>query len=132
MVIFDKGKHLLYGIYMGWLISVLLDFTLLEKIIYFISMTAGLLLPDIDMPTTTYGKRIKPISEFIHRTVGHRTLTHSIFFITVLYFSCNIAFGINIVTTGLMIGSVIHVFCDLFTVSGVPLAYPISNKCFRL
>ena len=117
---------------MGWLISVLLDFTLLEKIIYFISMTAGLLLPDIDMPNTTYGKRIKPISKFIYRTVGHRTLTHSIFFITVLYFSCNIAFGINIISTGLMIGSIIHVFCDMFTVSGVPLAYPISNKCFKL
>lgn len=117
---------------MGWLISIPLSFTTPEKILYFIFMTIGLLLPDIDMPTTTYGKRIKPISEFIHRTVGHRTLTHSIFFITVLYFSCTIAFGMNIFTTGLMVGSVIHIFCDLFTPSGVPLAYPISNKKYNL
>jgi inner membrane protein len=132
VIIFDRGRHLFYGIYMGWLISLLLDFTLLEKIIYFISMIAGLLLPDIDMPNTTYGKRIKPISKWIYRKVGHRTLTHSILFVTVLYFSCNIAFGINIITTGLMIGSAIHIFCDLFTPSGVPLAYPISNKRYKL
>ncbi len=123
---------MLYGIYMGWLISIPLNFTTPKKVLYFIFMTIGLLLPDIDLPNTTYGKRIKLISKWIHSMVGHRTLTHSLFFITVLYYSCNIAFGINIYTTGLMIGSVIHIFCDLFTPSGVPLAYPISDKKYKL
>jgi membrane-bound metal-dependent hydrolase YbcI (DUF457 family) len=132
VIIFDKFGHLFYGIYMGWLISTPLNFTTPEKILYFIFMTIGLLLPDIDMPNSTYGKRIKPISELIYRKVGHRTLTHSLFSVTVLYFSCNIAFGMNIITTGLMIGSVIHIFCDLFTPSGVPLAYPISKKRYYL
>lgn len=110
----------------------LLDLTITEKFFYFISMSVGLLLPDIDIQYSTYGKRIKPISKWLNKKVGHRTLTHSLFFVTVLYFSCNIAFGMNIFSTGLMIGCVAHIFCDLFTPSGVPLAYPLSNKRYRL
>lgn len=132
MIIFDYLKHLLYGIYLGWFISLFLDFTIGEKIVYFICIAIGCLLPDIDMPDSKAGKKIKPISKFINKKVGHRTLTHSIFFITVLFFSSNIAFGMNIFTTGLMVGCVMHIFCDLFTPSGVPLTYPISNKRYRL
>jgi len=36
------------------------------------------LLPDIDHPTSTLGRRIYPISKLISSIFGHRGLTHSL------------------------------------------------------
>jgi len=116
----------------GWIISVLLDFTFIEKVVYFTCIPIGALLPDIDRVDTKLGHLIKPLSGWLNKTVGHRTLTHSLFFITVLYYSAIIAFGINIVFTGLMIGCVMHVLFDMMTPAGVSLLYPLSSKRFKI
>lgn len=110
----------------------LLDLTIIDSIIYFIVVPFGTILPDIDHPYSKVGKKVKPLSKWIYNNLGHRTLTHSLFIITVFYFSYNIAFGMDIVSTGLMIGCVMHVLFDLMTPSGVPLAYPFSNKRYKL
>lgn len=132
VIVFEWREHIIYGVFVAWIISVLLDFTLFETIEYFILVPIGIVLPDIDKDNTLVGRRVKPLSKFINKKVGHRTLTHSLFFITVLYYSSIIAFGNNIVSTGLMIGCVMHVLFDLMTPWGVPLAYPFSNKCYHL
>lgn len=132
MVILEYREHIVFAIFVGWWISVLVDFTITEKIIYFICIPFGALLPDIDMENTKMGSKVKPLSRFINKKVGHRTLTHSLFFITVLFYSSIIAFGINIISTGIMVGAVLHVFFDMMTPMGVPLAYPFSNRHFRL
>ncbi len=118
--------------YVGWFISLGLDFTLTEKVIYFACIPFGAMLPDIDMVDSKLGHKIKPLSGWLNKVVGHRTLTHSLFFITVVYFSVIIAFGINIVATGIMIGCVLHVLFDLMTPMGIPLAYPLSNKVYKI
>lgn len=110
----------------------MLDFTTAETIIYFICVPFGALLPDIDKDDSKLGRKIKPISKFINRKVGHRTLTHSLFSITVLFYSSIIAFGINIISVGIMVGSVLHIFFDMMTPMGVALIYPLSNKYYRL
>jgi inner membrane protein len=132
VIIFGYREHIWWAIYVGWLIQVLLDFTLAERIIYFVCVPFGALLPDVDKENTKLGSKIKFIARFINKKVGHRTLTHSLFFITVLFYSSIIAFGINIVSTGLMVGCVLHIFFDMMTPSGVPLAYPFSNKRYKL
>jgi membrane-bound metal-dependent hydrolase YbcI (DUF457 family) len=38
----------------------------------------GSLIPDIDSPTSTLGRRVKPISKCIAETMGHRGGTHSL------------------------------------------------------
>lgn len=114
------------------MISVPLNFTPLEKLIYFAVVPFGAMLPDIDRTDTKLGHKIKPLSGWLNKVVGHRTLTHSLFFITVVYFSVIIAFGINIVATGIMIGCVLHVLFDLMTPMGVPLAYPLSDKVYKI
>ena len=114
------------------MISVPLNFTPLQKIIYFAVVPFGAMLPDIDMVDSKLGHKIKPLSGWLNKTVGHRTLTHSLFFTTVLYYSANIAFGMNIFTTGLMVGAAMHILFDTMTPAGVPLAYPLSTKIFRL
>jgi inner membrane protein len=123
---------MIYGVFVAWVISVLLNFTVFEKIVYFILVPFGAVLPDIDKDNTLVGRRVKPLSKFINKKVGHRTLTHSLFFITVVYYSSIIAFGNNIFSTSIMIGCVMHVLFDLMTPRGVPLAYPFSTKHYHL
>lgn len=132
MVILDYLQHIIFVLFVGWWISILVNFTISETIVYFICVTFGSLLPDIDKDNTKLGSKIKPISKFINKKVGHRTLTHSLFFITVLFYSSIIAFGINIISVGIMVGCVLHIFFDMMTPMGVPLAYPFSNRRFRL
>lgn len=38
----------------------------------------GSLIPDIDSPSSTIGRRMKPVSKFIAETMGHRGATHTI------------------------------------------------------
>ncbi len=132
VIILNWLEHTIFALFVGWWIFALLDFTLVESIIYFICIPIGGLLPDIDMPKSKLGKRVKPLARFINKKVGHRTLTHSLFFITVLFYSSIIAFGFNTISVGLMVGCVIHIFFDMMTPSGVPLAYPFSNKRYKL
>jgi membrane-bound metal-dependent hydrolase YbcI (DUF457 family) len=48
----------------------------------FISVTIlGSLLPDIDHTKSWIGKSVYPIAKWISRNYGHRTITHSIFFL---------------------------------------------------
>jgi inner membrane protein len=132
VIVFEWREHIIYGVFVAWIISVLLNFNIFERIIYFLLVPFGAILPDIDMPTTKMGRKVKLLSKFINKKVGHRTLTHSLFFITVVYYSNIIAFGINIVSTAIMIGCVTHIFFDLMTPMGEPLAYPFSDKCYHL
>ncbi len=99
------------------------------------------LLPDIDHPESMLGRLFPPLSKYIQRKYGHRTVTHSIFAIMVmsviflpflilahsggagvfsssmgsLYFAALLAFSS-------------HIFIDLFNKSGVRLFAPFSRK----
>lgn len=132
MIVFGYKEHILYSEYIGWIFSIFLNFTVQEKIIYFICVGVGSVLPDVDRADSMVGHNIKYFSNWLNKTVGHRTLTHSLFFITVLYYSANIAFGMSIVSTGIMIGCVLHILFDLMTPMGVSLAYPISSKFYKI
>jgi len=132
VIILNYRQHIIFALFVGWWISLLLNFTTTETIIYFICIPFGALLPDVDKGNTKLGRKVKPLSKFINKKVRHRTLTHSLFFITVLFYSSVIAFGINIISVGIMVGCVLHIFFDMITPMGVPLAYPFSNRRFRL
>lgn len=132
MIALNGLSHIIFAYFVGYWIYTILDFTLIETVIYFICIPIGGLLPDIDMENTTLGSKVKQLARFINKNFGHRTLTHSLFTVTVLFYSSIIAFGINIVSIGLMIGAVIHIFFDMMTPMGVPLIYPLSTRKFHL
>ena len=66
----------------------------------------------------------------------HRSFSHSIFAIIVIYFFLNqieIIYNISNLSFFGTIGYASHLFLgDLFTKSGIPLFYPISNKKYSL
>lgn len=104
----------------------------------------GSLIPDIDLPNSTIGKKVKPISFVINKMFGHRTITHAPIWIIpllILYkFMPNIAHGLsaNTITllqhtiVGYVAGFICHLFGDMLTVGGIPLLYPFKRSRFHL
>jgi len=89
------------------------------------------IFPDIDHPSSILGKIFYPISKWINRHHGHRTLTHSYIFIAVTtfiigyiesLFSDNSAF-----TLIYFFAMNSHLLFDQMTVMGVAVFYPFSN-----
>lgn len=97
------------------------------------------LLPDIDHPESIIGRVFTPISKFIQRKYGHRTITHSIFSIIVisllllpfLLIPKSLMWGSQF-WTGMYAAALLayssHIFIDLFNKSGVRFFSPFSQK----
>jgi inner membrane protein len=112
------------------------------------AVVAGMvaLLPDIDEPESTISRfgsfragplRLRPLwglSYLLKRTVGHRTLTHSLLAISLaaviglsLTLLGHVALGVAVIW-----GYASHVLADMCTRSGVPLLWPIVPRSFHL
>ncbi len=105
------------------------------------ALTASLLslLPDIDHPESTIGRIFLPLSKYIQRKYGHRTVTHSLFAIMfiaaallpLLLIPRLLQWG-NPFWTGFYAGALLafssHIFIDLFNKSGVRIFSPFSQK----
>ena len=84
------------------------------------------ILPDIDTKNSWIGKRFKPISWLFSLLFGHRKIFHSILFalfiFIVLYF-----LTIGYIAAAFLIGYVVHILVDGFTVNGIKPFYPFSK-----
>jgi inner membrane protein len=89
----------------------------------------GALIPDICHQGSTLGRKIPLLSWGINKTFGHRTITHSLFFL----------FGITallkylvpqypIIYIGMFIGVLSHLVLDALIPSGIQLLYPLKMK----
>lgn len=104
----------------------------------------GSLLPDVDLPTSTIGKKLKPISLIINKMFGHRTITHSPLWIIPLFalhyflpfiateLSLNAILNLRWLIIGYISGFICHLVGDMLTTGGIPFAYPFSRKRLRL
>ncbi|MHC1750653.1 MAG: metal-dependent hydrolase [Cellulosilyticaceae bacterium] len=91
--------------------------------------TIGSILPDIDHPKSFLGRRIPLIPKLIYRTVGHRTLTHSLLFALAISFLIR-TFN-NPLAIGVLAGIVSHILLDMLTPQGVSYLYPFRRKRIR-
>lgn len=97
----------------------------------FISSSIAGLLPDIDLPKSTAGKCLKPISWTINKLFGHRTITHSGLWLIVLFVLLyKTEWAPYLIGTS--IGFLSHMCTDTMTAGGVPWLYPLSKKRIRL
>lgn len=91
------------------------------------------LLPDIDHSRSLIGKIFLPVSRYLDRSFGHRTITHSlVFFIATGFLVALIGRVWQVEGLGLVyafaFGS--HLIFDMLTRQGVPLFYPWKrNPC---
>ncbi|WP_273887632.1 metal-dependent hydrolase [Rubrobacter naiadicus] len=108
-------------------------------------------LPDLDNPRSTLGnglsRRKSPLLDALTRpvswalrlvsftlvhTVGHRTLTHSLFGLVVFGIVVSYFFGGHSeLAAALVAGYASHVFADALNTRGVPLLWPLGRP-FRL
>ena len=89
----------------------------------------GSLMPDVDEPSSKFGRKIKPLSWLFKLTVGHRTFFHSLLFGFLLCILCGFVFG-EVYGIAILLGFLSHLLIDGFTISGVSFFYPLS--CFKM
>lgn len=99
---------------------------------WFLVMTVfSSILPDIDHPSSPMGKLFLPISKWINRNYGHRTITHSYIFLGISTLIIGYLESIFLSSSSLTIifffGMLSHQIFDMMTVSGVSVFYPFSN-----
>lgn len=90
----------------------------------------GALLPDIDCPTSTIGRRVLPVSTLLSCIWGHRTLTHSMAGIAVWLIALMALWGGAAMPylAPLTIGYCSHLFLDWLTPSGLMLMWPQKRR----
>lgn len=87
--------------------------------------------PDIDVPSSLWGRIFKPISKAINRKFGHRTITHSLLFLLLGYGA--VAGAVEVLgsktpyPTVFLLAYFSHLLFDMLTVQGVPLFYPYNK-----
>lgn len=90
----------------------------------------GGLIPDIDLPSSTMGKKVKIIAKTINKAFGHRTITHSglwLIPLIIYYFKSP-----NMILGGYIVGFTSHLISDSMTSGGLPWLWPFSKTRFRL
>ncbi|MGB7999148.1 MAG: metal-dependent hydrolase [Anaerobacillus sp.] len=101
-----------------------------EMIVFYGACLFGSLLPDICHPGSWTGRRARALSKGISRFFGHRTITHSILFVVLMYWlTSTFTFQYDeLIQTGLLIGIVSHIVLDAMTTRGIQLFYPIPLR----
>lgn len=86
----------------------------------------GALLPDIDSPYSTIGRRLPLLAWTIKWTIGHRGIFHS------LLMAGLIGAGISVFNlwfgAGIAIGYISHLLLDSLNKEGVPLLWPSDKR----
>jgi len=101
-------------------------FSLKYPLFFFFIVFLSALLPDIDIPNSKIGQKIKPISWFLNFMFGHRKIFHSIFF-SFLFFVLLILLFDNYIGAAFFLGYSVHLIVDGLTVRGIKPFYPLSS-----
>jgi len=101
-------------------------FSLEHPFLFFSIVFLSALLPDMDIPSSKIGKKIKPISWFLNFMFGHRKIFHSLFF-SFLFFILLILMFENYIGAGFFLGYCVHLIVDGLTVRGIKPFYPLSS-----
>ncbi len=109
--------HIAFGLFFSGLLGVPFEFLPLLFVIL------GSVLPDIDYPFSFIGRLFPRISRQLYNTVGHRSVTHSVYVALALVIS-GFIFSDNPLLFGLTLGYISHLILDMGTPSGVQLAPP--------
>lgn len=120
---------------------------IINKVIFYVMVGIGALLPDIDNARSTLGRKLGWISREIQHVFGHRTLFHSLLGLLIgaalglglerlveyLLATRGYATPVNlidrshIVLVAVIFGCIMHIAADGLTEEGVPLFWPIRK-----
>ena len=127
-------NHIAGGIVFTGLFCSFFSINIFANPIYISVTVLGSLLPDIDHTKSWIGKSVYPIAKWLSRNYGHRTITHSIFFL-IGVFLISVFIEKNFredytISTILFFSLLSHLIFDMVTLAGIPLFYPFyKNPC---
>ncbi|WP_326490780.1 metal-dependent hydrolase [Thermus caliditerrae] len=90
-----------------------------------LALAWGSVMPDVDTTTSGPGKFLRPLSSFLERRFGHRTLTHSLPFTLLLALLLYPLWRASpSAYWAFLAGYLSHLLLDTLNVNGVPLLWP--------
>lgn len=130
-------NHIAGGtVFTGFFASILFGLNILSSPAMLVTTLIASVLPDCDHTRSPIGKLLYPISKFLNRRFGHRTITHSIPALIVLTllvsFFEKTYFGSYQVSIVFSLAYWSHLLFDMCTLQGVPLLYPFMKNPFVL
>ncbi|SHN30114.1 metal-dependent hydrolase [Gracilibacillus kekensis] len=118
------GKtHIMGGIASTVAIS---HFYTYEPAMFIIAGAIGGIIPDICHGGSKIGRRIPLISRVVNTIFGHRTFTHSLLFLVLMYVVLSLFISNQSFITGLLVGMISHLVLDAATKNGIKLLYPVQ------
>ena len=126
-------NHIVGGYVFTGLVSSLLGWNIFTDPVLLGVTFLGSLLPDVDHPKSLIGRTFFPISKVINRRYGHRTITHSVFFLvasSIVIALVNNLILVNYMAATYFVATFSHILFDMMTVSGVVFFYPLSKHVF--
>lgn len=109
------------------------DIAILPSLGYVTASMAGSLFPDIDIHTSTIGRKAGFISVLIEWICGHRLLFHAFALYILIYYGVSLQFrSLETYMFAFLFGVSSHLVLDLFNKKGVPLLFPLSTKHFYI
>lgn len=89
----------------------------------------GGMIPDICHAGSKIGRKLPMLSRLIRLLFGHRTVTHSLFFMILIGFGLSFFSVSPGIRLGLLIGVGSHLLLDAATPQGIALLWPLQLKC---
>ncbi|MCM2989776.1 metal-dependent hydrolase [Bacillus safensis] len=90
--------------------------------------SAGALIPDLCHTKSKIGRKFPLLSTLISSVFGHRTFTHSLLFLLIIYFLATTYIPNDNLSIGLLVGMASHLILDAGTVNGIKFLFPASIK----
>lgn len=109
----QRYTHIAMGIYLFLLIDRLA--VVEQRMVLFGVLLAGSLLPDLDLATSTLGKKAKLIGEVFR----HRGFIHSVWMLALIALMVHAVFGVVVYTLAVALAFGFHILLDAFTPKGV-------------
>lgn len=127
-------NHIVGGLVITGFFSSLWNVNIFQNLDTVIFTVIASQLPDIDHTKSIIGKCFKPLSKWIDRKFGHRTITHSFLFlilIVLISYSFEKLFDLDHTYSLILFFAVFsHFILDMVTIQGIPLFYPFyRNPC---
>ncbi|QKE37321.2 metal-dependent hydrolase [Ferrovum myxofaciens] len=123
--------HVIFGAGSALVGSAVIHLPLSSSLLMVSAGVIGSLLPDIDHPGSTFGRKIWPVSLIISKVFGHRGITHSLLAVAGLAFLLVSNHQLPTVGIGLIVGYLSHLLGDFITPHGIPLFWP-ARKCYHI
>jgi len=120
--------HILFAIVVGIILTLTLNFSPLNKLIFLAILIISAWLPDIDETRSKTGRKTRPVSDVVHLLFDHRGLFHSLTIIILIALGLLIFKTPGFIVLAFSIGYFSHIFLDMFTRSGIPIFWPLNLR----